>query len=289
MINFKEAGIDYKDELTSLWRTCFCEEMACSDYFYKNLFNGNCYIAEADGKLAAALYLLPCKIVTPSGSLDAHYLFGAGTHPEHRGKGIMGSLIEHSNAAAFKKGQLYSILLPASDSLYGFYSKLGYMPYYKIDRLVIDRHMSLASTLPVKMSTACDSSVIKKIRDCRLGKGHGNLLPSLAHTQYALMTNSFYGGVLIRSDSGYALCGKPCDGTAVVSELICAPEEADSLIAGAFEACNAEKLIIRMPAGAVPAANGICRTTFGMLRHTLPGDSIDWISQEPPYLGLTLD
>lgn len=111
------------EQLKSLWLKCFCEEQRAAELiFSKYLDVFEPYAVKSDGKTAAALYLV-------SGSLngeEAHYLCGAATLPEYRNKGIMTGLIEYALEDARKGGDKYSLLFPADESLYRFYSRLGY-------------------------------------------------------------------------------------------------------------------------------------------------------------------
>lgn len=58
----------------------------------------------------------------------SHYLCGASTDESFRGNGIMSRLIDFALDDAKNNGDVYSLLFPANDGLYGFYTKLGYAP-----------------------------------------------------------------------------------------------------------------------------------------------------------------
>lgn len=119
----KNPSTAVTEQLKGLWLECFCEEQLAAELIFDKYFDVfEPYAAKADGKIASALYLV-------SGSLNgkgAHYLCGAATLPEYRGQGIMTGLIEYALEDARKSGGKYSLLYPADEALYRFYSRLGY-------------------------------------------------------------------------------------------------------------------------------------------------------------------
>ena len=111
--------------LQHIWLTSFEErEDAAALFFQRNRSTFHAYACEKDGALVSALYLIDCALCGEK----AHYLCGAATLPAYRGRGIMSDLISYALADAAKRGDRYSVLLPANDPLYGFYAKCGYLP-----------------------------------------------------------------------------------------------------------------------------------------------------------------
>lgn len=110
-------------ELKNLWLSCFEErEDAAALFFQQNSYHA--YVCEADGRLAAALYLIDCTL---NGD-RAHYLCGAATLPAYRKRGLMSALIRFALQDARRRGDRYSLLYPATEALYGFYLNFGYQP-----------------------------------------------------------------------------------------------------------------------------------------------------------------
>ena len=111
--------------LQSLWLTCFHEkENAAVLFFNRNLSDTHGYVAEENGALIAAVYLIDCTLC----GKPAHYLCGAATLPDCRGRGVMHALLAFALDDAKKRGDAYSVLLPADDGLYAFYGAQGYVP-----------------------------------------------------------------------------------------------------------------------------------------------------------------
>ncbi len=125
-----------KAQLKMLWADSFCEEQKAVDIIFDRYFDlFDAYCAETDGKIVSALYLV-------SGSLNgkrAHYLCGAATLPEYRRRGIMKGLIEYALSRSAENGDKYSLLFPANESLYSFYSGLGYASACSAKKFEISR------------------------------------------------------------------------------------------------------------------------------------------------------
>lgn len=111
--------------LSELWLSCFEESREAVELFFKrNLSYTHGYLAGYENRPVAALYLIDCTLC----GKKAHYLCGAATLPEYRGKGIMSALVEFALSDAKLRGDSFSTLMPADDGLYRFYSRLSYSP-----------------------------------------------------------------------------------------------------------------------------------------------------------------
>lgn len=124
MTDFQKCNINENEtELKKLWLSSFEDEVDALDLFFKrNKSAMSVYCAFAGNKIISALYLLPCTI----NGKNSHYLCGASTDINFRGRGIMSALIEYALKSAKESGDYYSALFPANEKLYSFYSKLGY-------------------------------------------------------------------------------------------------------------------------------------------------------------------
>lgn len=110
-------------ELLDLWLAVFDEKREAAELFFnRNLNYTHGYIAQLEGRIIAAVYLIDGSV----NGRKAHYLCGAGTLPEFRGRGVMSRLIGFALADAKNRGDVYSLLYPANDGLYDFYARLGY-------------------------------------------------------------------------------------------------------------------------------------------------------------------
>ena len=109
--------------LTQLWIECFEEKREAAELFFeRNMSYTHGCLAQDGGKIIAAVYLISRTLCGG----QAHYLCGAATLPQYRGRGVMSSLMRFALRGAAERGDLWSVLLPAGEGLYGFYKRFGY-------------------------------------------------------------------------------------------------------------------------------------------------------------------
>lgn len=142
MIVYRKAQPRDVPPLKALWLQCFQEkEAAVTLFFAESPPFGNAYLAERGTEIIAAVYLLDCMLCGE----PAHYLCGAATLPACRGKGVMTVLIDTALRDAARRGNRYSVLLPADDGLYDFYARMGYLPLGAVCRKEFDCGEALAA------------------------------------------------------------------------------------------------------------------------------------------------
>ncbi len=118
-------------QILKLWNTVFNEDENFTKWYFENILKPEYTIAVfEDDKLISMLQMLPYEIKNFG---KVSYIFGACTYPEHRGKGLMGKLIAFSEKLDKESGVTASILIPQEKSLFDFYKRFGYEPYFKIN------------------------------------------------------------------------------------------------------------------------------------------------------------
>lgn len=113
------AFIDDLKQIKSLWLNVFAgDDDKTVEYFYKNCVHKKCLGAFCDDKPVSMLFLVDCCYCEKKGA----YVYAVCTLPEFRGRGISGSLIEYSKSLGYD----FLWLIPASESLFCFYSRFGF-------------------------------------------------------------------------------------------------------------------------------------------------------------------
>ncbi len=110
-----------------LWKICFGD----SDAFVKLYFDrcateANTMAIRQDGRLAAALQMLPYTVTFPAEAVPACYVSGACTHPDFRNRGLMRALLAQTHRRMFADGAWFSFLIPAEPWLWNYYAQSGY-------------------------------------------------------------------------------------------------------------------------------------------------------------------
>lgn len=111
----------------SMWKTCFGDSESYLDlYFSRKYRNENTLIYFIENKPVASLQMLPYKMRFYGKIIPIYYLAGLCTLPEYRSQGYMGALINEAYKVMFERNIPISILVPAEDSLYGYYEKYNF-------------------------------------------------------------------------------------------------------------------------------------------------------------------
>lgn len=117
----------YYCSLKRLWSEVFGD----SDEYISLIFDEGYTPAEvfgeiSDGEVVSALYLLKCNITSGGKIFNGRYLYAAATLPDYRKQGIMGRLINEAKQYIVDENIDFIALVPASEKLYGYYSKYGF-------------------------------------------------------------------------------------------------------------------------------------------------------------------
>lgn len=78
------------------------------------------------GEPVSCLLLRQLEVQNGSETYTMAYICGATTLSQYRSQGFMGQLLNQAFDMAQKRGDLYCSLIPASDSLRGYYSRFGF-------------------------------------------------------------------------------------------------------------------------------------------------------------------
>ena len=112
-----------REALRSLWKEAFGDSDDFLDLFEREAYSPDrARTLLCDGELSAALYWFDCEC---EGEKVA-YLYAIATAKTQRGRGLCRALMEDTHAHLRELGYAAAILVPSSESLFGFYEKLGY-------------------------------------------------------------------------------------------------------------------------------------------------------------------
>lgn len=129
----------YIKTLTELWKKVFGDNEEYIALFFDEAYgNCECFAETVDEKAVSALYLLKCDLKYNGKVYSGRYLYAAATDSDYRSKGLMAKLIEEAKIYCKEQGIEFIALVPASDSLYGYYEKFGFTESMYKYRYVID-------------------------------------------------------------------------------------------------------------------------------------------------------
>ncbi|MBE7065485.1 MAG: GNAT family N-acetyltransferase [Ruminococcaceae bacterium] len=177
------ATIDDKEALVALYNICFPgEEWYCRSFF-ERVWKPEKTLVYRDGeKVVSMLHMFDVTLTDGCKDYSTYYIFGAGTHPDYRGKSIMRELIEWSEKINSDKD--FAILIAASESLKSFYGKLGFSEGFSYGKKVVSaaNHFESYKTFDFSKLTFNETvRVIEKMNDIYLQ----NTVPEVVYRRSA--------------------------------------------------------------------------------------------------------
>lgn len=133
MTEYRAASDSDVPALKNIWGASFDDPPEFIDDYYRARFRPEqTFVACEDTAPAAMLTALPLSLELSEGAARAAYIYAVATAPEHRGKGLSTALLDYAAGVLKGRGYDLAVLVPAEESLFGFYSARGYRPAAKI-------------------------------------------------------------------------------------------------------------------------------------------------------------
>ena len=113
-----------------LMQSVFGDSEHFIDTLFRLLYSDNVLLAEVDDKIASMAFLLPASMQVNHKRLPATYLYACATLPEHRGKGLMKSILDKAYQDSCFKNEVGVFLMPATESLFEYYQMIGFNSFF---------------------------------------------------------------------------------------------------------------------------------------------------------------
>lgn len=288
------ARWNMRAELSRLWQDCFQESKRFPDYFLNNYFRPrDGLVYRVSGRIAAAVYLLPAAVVLNGRRMQAHYIFAAGTFPEFRSRGFMASLLAYAAIYGAKRGDCFSVVLPADAPLYCFYEKNGYFDFYTVRSVPVSRpRLRQMAAEPPCGRLVVSAAELNALRGSVVSRWEGSVLWSDEMFHFATGFGSAYGDRLVCSGNrgfrSYAICRMEGKQVCSVRETMSAPGGMPGLASAILKQTPAETYRFRLPADCGLFRGEGETERCGMIR-PIGGTSWEKSAFSAPYLGLALD
>lgn len=115
-----------REEARRLWQLCFGDSDEFLDRYFERLYREEDVLLAEEGSTAIGHLQFPeLSLSLGEETLPAGYVVAVCTHPDYRGKGIMRPLLQEALRREKARGDVVSVLLPAEDWLYRYYTSVG--------------------------------------------------------------------------------------------------------------------------------------------------------------------
>ncbi len=185
------------NDLILLWKEAFQDEENYILNYINNYFDKIIVYTE-NSIPVAMLSLLDAEIKINGENKSCKYIYAVATKEEHRGKGISSKLMKHVKSIADKNDEIL-VLVPASESLFEFYHKFGFVEYFYI----FDKYFLIKNLEPKKyFNIVIDDLKELEYLEIRneVFDSDGYISWDLKHIKYALnLENRFYKKITIEN------------------------------------------------------------------------------------------
>jgi predicted N-acetyltransferase YhbS len=238
--------------LRTLWKQAFGDEDAFLDKFFTHGFSENrCRCIFEKGQPVSVLYWFDCTWEDQK----LAYLYAVATDQAYQGQGLCRRLMDDTHNHLHTLGYHGTVLVPGSESLFGFYGKMGYSPCSPVHRFSCDAAMAVA---------------VQKISPTEYARLRKNYLPEgsiLQEGEFLTFLESF---ACFYQGENCLFCGSADNGVFHAQEYLGDPQAAP----GCLAALGLKKGHFRTPgAGA----------SLAMFYPLSPSEKL------PAYLGIPLD
>ncbi len=232
-----------KPQLKALWQLAFGDSGDYIDGFFDRFLRRDaCVVAEADGRVVSAMYILTGQTLNPyrKNRMTAGYTYALATLPEYRGQGI-GRAVYRAAAAKALEAADAAAVLPAEESLYPFYENAaGAKPLSYVREARFPRE-ALSGIPP------CGAARVPALKYAGMRE---ELLAGMPHVTFPmeffdLMEET--GTEFFVLANGLAAAETDGDGVCHIRELLDLGKDAMSSVAAAARWCPATEYVVRTP------------------------------------------
>jgi hypothetical protein len=226
-----------KQQVRKLWDDRFEDGTpGFADFLFSNVKNEDIYIAEKDGNVSAMLISMA---VLEYGTRKGFYLYSACTAKEHENEGLMHALVPFALEEEKKKGRDFCVLVPGEESLYDFYSGMGF------DRVTYLRRAEIEIPKNIWQNADFDITTAGRFRRVRSKFISGEMVhySQADYRKYARYLYSF-GGSTAESNNAFAVYYEEGDRLIVKEMAALNTQYAIKLLQAMRERTGKEKAVI---------------------------------------------
>lgn len=161
----RTAKLEDTPALYALWAQAFGDSKDTIDAFFHLCYAPeNTLVAETDGQVRAALYLLENQLQTGENIYRAAYIYAAATEQGYRKNGLMSALLQYAAETAAQRQIDFLFLTPAEDGLFRYYGKRGFQTAFakQVVRVSRDDLQNAAGAPMHTGNSACDEQTARQ-------------------------------------------------------------------------------------------------------------------------------
>lgn len=200
-----------RDDIKKLWIESFDDSREYVDMYFDRVYRDADVVATmVSGHPVSSMLLQRYAMSFHGQEMGVSYVAGASTKRQMRGNGLMTELMGKALVESRNRGDMLCALIPANDSLYSYYSRLGFATVFFVDP---QRYTSLHTFSPSENAPAFH--IVDDIFDERVWLAFDGL--QRKHHGMVLHTHRDFLNILddLRMDSGRFVAMADAGGTVV--------------------------------------------------------------------------
>lgn len=279
--------------IIKLWKVCFGDNETYIDNFLsKRMTSSNCLVFREEKDILSMMFLLKGKIKINETIFESFYVYAACTAPKQRRKGLMAQMMKKAEEIAKNNDIDFICLVPATEPLFDYYAKLGFIPCFEKKVLPLSRKQleSIATENANEYNPV--SEEISELRNKALSNSDYFIWDNEA-VSYAIYENKSTGGENIFAQSsgffeGYALFYEK-DGIVFIRELCVLKGNLGLILKLLISKTKADIFILNLPVNFPLTTDNFEVKKNGMIKPISKNGGTDISKICNAYMGLALD
>lgn len=192
-----------------LWEEVFTEDTSqFLDYYYsvKTLQN-EIYVIEDKGQIVSMLHLNPFQMRIGPQVYETHYIVAVATAPLYRRQGLMARLLEHVFQVMEERGEPFTFLMPASESIY---TPFGFEFVYEQPRANLSGKAEASNNVTYVYATSKDCAKIADFANKQLQTYDITTWRTAAYYEMVLAEQISENGGILLAKEGEQIKGVFC-------------------------------------------------------------------------------
>ncbi len=278
-----------------IWGSCFGDDPDYIDFYFGNRYkSGETLLLLCNDLIVSMLTMITVRVVMPDGrDHSAVMLYAIATHPGYQGRGFASRIMDFCDRYLADNHKEMSVLVPASNGLFGFYRKRGYTSGFSIREIVLAGEsiegFKKLEYRPFRIAPATPRAYNHR-RNSRL-QGRLHVAYDQEEIAYQKKLSNRSGADIYAIDMdgvrGCAAMERINPGRVFIKELLMPQHLVPGALAQIIRLLPAKEYILRLPAD-IPGGLGGNVRHFGMFK---PYSQLHagMLFEEDGYLGIAFD
>jgi predicted acetyltransferase len=276
------------EQLKEIWRVCFGDEEEYIQFYFSNAYQAkNTLVCVEENVVAAMMTCLPCLFSYANRIEKGSYIYAVATRPEYRNRGLMTQLQRYAEDFCRQRGDCFMTLVPATESLFSMYEKVGYQVWTDLAYEDVCAHDYQAQSVITKLEPVSDSYFVK-LRQFYLSTLPASVALDGRMLDYASKELREAGCVVLsvqnQYGTGYVVCYQQEDQSVLIREVGMSRDCFDGAVCAVAEYFHTDRMQVKMNESL---------SQFGSMRK--PYSMVLWLEQTvgqdqlSVYMNLMLD